>query len=776
MLVAGGHPAPFGPKSMTSKRFQAVLRWAWAAAALISIGVGAAARGAGQDFLPPQQAFRYTLAAEPGAIVVRWTVAPGYYLYRKRLGVETSAPWATLGEPILPRGQTHTDEFFGEQEIYRGEFEVRVPLTLGRDVRGTPSLPLTLKLQGCADAGLCYPPARWQASLALPEVGARPDPAPIAGSAAAGDGLFARLRGAASRPGASGGAATNAFLPVDAAFPLTAVADGPDRIRVRFDTQPGYYLYRHRLGFATDAPGVTLGTPSMRRGEQKTDEFFGTQEVFHDELLIALPLARDGSRPLDLTLEVRFQGCADAGLCYPPEKRRLAVSLPAGTGSAAAGAEPGGFVSEQDRLAALIRDGRLPWVLATFFGLGLLLAFTPCVLPMVPILSGIIAGGGPGLTQRRAFLLSLTYVLGMAAMNTLAGIAAAAAGQQVQAAFQQPWIIVAFSALFVALALSMFGAFTLQVPAALQTRLSEASSRQRAGTFAGVAVMGALSALIVSACVAPPLFAALAVISQTGDVVRGGSALFAMSLGMGVPLLAIGTSAGRLLPRAGGWMETVKKLFGVLMLGVAVWMLARIVPERWTLLLWAVPAAAGAAVLWIAAGGARGAARWGMRGAGSLLAVWGLALLAGAALGGRDPLAPIPQLAGEHRELEFSRIKSLPDLEREVAAAAQAGRPVMLDFYADWCVSCKEMEKYTFTDAGVQAALAGAVLLQADVTANDAEDQALLKHFGIFGPPTIAFYGADGAERPAFRVVGFMKAPEFAQVVTQAFAAGPPAR
>jgi thiol:disulfide interchange protein DsbD len=740
--------------------------------ALLAAGVAAPARAAGQDFLPPQQAFRYTLAAEPGVIAVRWTVAPGYYLYRKRMGVETAAPWATLGEPVLPKGESHTDEFFGEQEVYRGEFEVRVPLTLGRDVRGTPSLPLTLRLQGCADAGLCYPPARWQAALTLPEVGAAPGPAPAAGGAGAAGGLFARLRGAAS--GATG-AATNDFLPVDAAFPLEVIAEGPDRIRVRFDTRPGYYLYRHRLTFATDAPGVTLGTPSMRRGELKTDEFFGTQEVFHDELLIALPVARDGSRALDLMLEVGFQGCADAGLCYPPEKRRLTVSLPAGKGSAAAGPAPGGFVSEQDRLATLIRDGRLPWVLATFFGLGLLLAFTPCVLPMVPILSGIIAGGGPDITPRRAFMLSLTYVLGMAAMNTLAGIAAAAAGQQVQAAFQQPWIIIGFAALFVALALSMFGAFTLQVPAALQTRLSEASSRQRAGTFAGVAVMGALSALIVSACVAPPLFAALAVISQTGDVVRGGSALFAMSLGMGMPLLAIGTSAGRLLPRAGGWMETVKKLFGVLMLGVAAWMLARIVPERWALLLWAVPAAAGAVVLWQAANPVAGAGRWALRGAGVVVAAWGLALVAGAALGGRDPLAPIPQLAGEHRELEFRRIKSLPDLEREVAAAARSGRPVMLDFYADWCVSCKEMEKYTFTDAGVQAALANAVLLQADVTANDEQDQALLKHFGIFGPPTIAFYGADGAERPAFRVVGFMKAPEFARVVTQAFAAAPPA-
>jgi thiol:disulfide interchange protein DsbD len=281
--------------------------------------------------------------------------------------------------------------------------------------------------------------------------------------------------------------------------------------------------------------------------------------------------------------------------------------------------------------------------------------------------------------------------------------------------------------------------------------------------------MGALSALIVSACVAPPLFAALAVISQTGDLLRGGSALFAMSIGMGVPLLVVGTSAGRLLPRAGAWMDTVKNLFGVLMLGVAAWMLARIVPERWALVIWAIPALAGAALLWrgtwpTSAGG------WALRGLGTSLGVWALALLAGAALGGRDPLSPIPQLAGEHRGLEFRRIRSLQDLEREVAAAAAAKRPVMLDFYADWCVSCKEMEKYTFTNSAVLATLSNAVLLQADVTANNADDQALLRRFGIFGPPTIAFYGPDGAERARFRVVGFMKAEEFAVVAGKAIA------
>jgi thiol:disulfide interchange protein DsbD len=566
---------------------------------------------------------------------------------------------------------------------------------------------------------------------------------------------------------------------------VSAVVSGADQVRVEFLVTPGYYLYRHRLNFALEgvdggsAPPASLGTALIPPGEWKEDEFFGRQQVFHEGFTVSVPVSRAPGGVLPATLVVGLQGCADAGLCYPPEKRRLRIELPPTQGSATAstppvagiesgaGAAGGGFVSEQDRLALLIKDGSLSLVLATFFGLGLLLAFTPCVLPMVPILSGIIAGQGSNVTTARAFSLSLTYVLGMAVMNTLAGVAAAAAGQQIQAMFQQPWIIVLFALLFVALALSMFGLFTLQLPSALQTRLSDVSNQQRAGTFGGVAVMGALSALIVTACVAPPLFAALAVIAQTGDVVRGGSALFAMSLGMGAPLLVIGTSAGRLLPKAGAWMETVKKFFGVLMLAVAAWMLERVVPERWALLLWAVPALAGAWLLWHEIR-PRSILGWMGRLAGVALGVYGLLLLAGVALGGRSLLAPIPQWQAEVRSLEFRKIKTVADLDREVAAAAAAGKPVMLDFYADWCVSCKEMERYTFTDAAVQQALANAVLLKADVTANDDDDQALLQRFGIFGPPTIAFWRTDGVEQKNYRVVGFMPAAEFAKVAAEA--------
>lgn len=728
----------------------------WAALGSLLGLLAAPLAAAEDDFLPPDQAFRYVASSDGREVVVRWTVQPGYYMYLKRMGVESPDVGVTVGTPVYPKGELHTDEYFGEQVVFRGAFEVRAPVTLPV---GTTRFNLDLKLQGCADAGLCYPPTTWQTAV---DVG----------------GTAALLAGA--RSGALFGAASQSgddFLPVDEAFALEAIADGPDRVRLRFAIANGYYLYRERLGATTTSDQARLGALSLPTGKLKNDEFFGEQEVYYDELVATLPVSRAGGSELVLPLKVTFQGCAEAGLCYPPETKLLTVTLPAGVGTSASidapppgAAAVGGFVSEQDRLAALIRDGSLWLVLATFFGLGLLLALTPCVLPMVPILSGIIAGQGENVTTQRAFALSLTYVLGMAVTNTLAGVAAAAAGSQIQALFQQTWVIVLFALMFVVLALSMFGLFTIQMPSALQTRLTDVSNQQRAGTFGGVAIMGALSALIVTACVAPPLFAALAVIGQTGDVVRGGSALFFMSLGMGAPLILIGTSAGKLLPRAGAWMDTVKQLFGVLMLAVAAWMLARIVPDWAQLLLWAIPALIGA---WILLRQVRSRSAWGWTGraAGAALGVYGLVLIAGAGLGGTDPLAPIPQLAGEQRKLEFKRIKTLADLEREVADAAAQGRPVMLDFYADWCVSCKEMEKYTFTDAAVQTALAEAVLLKADVTANDADDQALLKHFGIFGPPTIAFYGPDGAERANYRVVGFMKAPEFERVAREAIAA-----
>lgn len=565
------------------------------------------------------------------------------------------------------------------------------------------------------------------------------------------------------------------FLPPDQAFRFEALPGGSDRVQLHWDIADGYYLYRARMKVATPSTQAQLGVPQFPAGQFKTDEYFGRQEIYHHELSATVPVARAGGGPFELPVQVTYQGCAEAGLCYPPITRTVSVLLGGGAGTSAGGANPpgnggaappAGGGADQDWFAALVRGNPL-LMLAGFFVAGLLLACTPCVLPMVPILSGLIVSGGRSLTPARGFALSLSYVLGMALTYAIAGVACAAAGRQVQAVFQQWWVLTLFALVFIALALSMFGLFTLQMPAAVQTRIAALSNRQSAGTFGGVAVMGALSALIVTTCVGPALVGALLVISQTGQMVRGGAALFVMAIGMGTPLLIVGASAGKLLPKAGPWMDFVKRLFGVLMLAVAAWMLARIVPGRPMLLLWAVPLLALAWLLWREAR-SRGAATWVLRGAGLAAALYGVTLAAGAALGGSDPLAPIPWSAERTRELQFQPIHSVADLERAVADARAHDRGVLVDFSAAWCTSCKEMERYTFTDPSVQAALSGTTLLRADVTDNTADDQALLKHFGIFGPPTIAFYGPDGKERTRYRVVGYMKAEEFAKRAQEA--------
>jgi thioredoxin:protein disulfide reductase len=555
------------------------------------------------------------------------------------------------------------------------------------------------------------------------------------------------------------------FLPPDQAFQFDALADGTDRVRLNWEIADGYYLYRARIKVVTPGSGAQLGPVQFPTGQFKSDEYFGKQEVYHHELVATVPVVRSRGGVLELPLQVTYQGCAEAGLCYPPITKTVTVHLAAGASGNPSGASgPGSAVggdSEQSWFAAQIRSGSLLVMLGSFYLAGLLLSLTPCVLPMVPILSGIIAGSGSNITTARALALSVAYVLGMALTYTAAGIVAAAAGRQVQAVFEQWWVIALFAGLFVVLGASMLGLFTLQMPVAVQTRIAGISNRQSAGTFGGVAVMGALSALIVTTCVAPALVGALLVISQTGQIVRGGAALFVMSLGMGTPLLLIGASAGKLLPKAGPWMDLVKRLFGVVMLAVAAWMLARIVPPRLALILWAVPALLLAYLLWSRTR-SRSATSWVLRAAGVAAGLYGLTLATGSALGGTDPLAPIPGLAASNPTLAFRSIKSLADLDRELAQAHAQGKSVLVDFSADWCTSCKEMERYTFTDPRVQAALSNTVLLRADVTHNDAEDQALLSHFGIFGPPTIAFYGSDGQERAAFRVVGYMKADAFA--------------
>ena len=645
------------------------------------------------------------------------------------------------------------------------------------------------------------------------------------------------------------------FLDPDAAFVLSAAAAGPDAIETRWEIAEGYYLYRNKFLFrVADATGASLGDAGFPAGEMKDDEYFGPMEVYYGSVAALVPVARAaGSNLIDV--DVTYQGCADAGLCYPPITKTVALLLPAAMADTGAGAGTagGGIVGlsdraggsesparanvqargtdgdglgtlrdsapgataaasgvpglpasgaaaasggpgfpdsgaagafavelpEQDRIAAALVSGNRWLVILSLFGAGLLLTFTPCVLPMVPILTSIVVGQGAepdrGVTSRHAFMLSLVYVLAMALTYTVAGVLAGLFGANLAAAFQDPWIVSAFVLVFVLLALSMFGFYDLQMPASWQAGLAALSHRQRGGTWAGVAAMGALSALIVGPCVAAPLAGVLIYIGQTGDPVLGGVALFALGMGMGVPLIVAGVSAGKLLPRAGAWMNTVKAVFGVMLLAVAIYLLERVVPESVALLLWAalfiVCAIYMGALDSLAAGSGGWRRLW--KGAGLVMLVYGVLIMVGVAGGGGDlfrPLRGVALVAGgssEH-EVSFRQVKGLDGLNAELGPAAARGQVVMFDYYADWCVSCKEMERFTFSDAEVQAALASVLLLQTDVTANDAADQALLAEFGLFGPPAILFFGPDGRERRNLRVIGYMNAGDFRRVVERA--------
>jgi thioredoxin:protein disulfide reductase len=581
------------------------------------------------------------------------------------------------------------------------------------------------------------------------------------------------------------------YLKPDEAFVFSAQLQSADQVKLTWVIAEKYYLYRDRIKISVDGDTklVQLGTTQYPEGEIKEDEYFGKQVVFHEVLDAVVPIAHAADAKGEFKLKITYQGCAEAGLCYNPITKYTVLKLPFDSATAAgttAGKTEGGssggagMVSEQDRLATALQDGNLAYALLLFFGAGVLLSLTPCVLPMIPILSGIIVGQGETITRGKSFSLAFTYVQGMALTYAALGAVFALVFKQApQAFFQQAWIVILMVLLFIALAFAMFGAYTLQMPSFLQTKFTNASNKQKSGTFIGTFVMGALSALVVTACVAPAIVAALTVIIQSREVAKGALALYCSGIGMGLPLLIVGASAGDLLPRAGAWMDTVKQIFGVLFLGVAIYLLQPLIPGSVAMVLWAAVAMVSGFWLVTLMHGAKQAPSV-LRGFGLLILVYGITLLIGA-LGGRtDPLQPLAgfantgsgggaQTANEH-VLPFKRIKSVADLDAAVTAANASGKTVFLDFYADWCVSCKEMEKYTFTDGRVQAALSNSVLLQADVTANDDDDQSLLNRFGIFGPPSIMFFGLDGAERKNFRVVGYMKADHFHEHVRSAFA------
>lgn len=730
------------------------------------------AETAGDELLDPEVAFAMQASAgAPDRIVVDWKIAEGYYLYRDKFAFASETDGITLGEPLIPRGKVKKDEFFGEVETFRKSVQVEIPIT--RAPNAPEVLALRTVSQGCADLGVCYPPLTQRAVLNLPKAAASAPAGAVTDALAALKGLSADLGGGEPE-----------LLDPDQAFQLSVEVRDANTLEASWRVAEGYYLYRDEFAFSLrDAPGMRLGEAQLPAGKMKDDEFFGRVEIFDHDVQALVPVTRDAGAT-SATLVVQYQGCAELGVCYPPITREVSLDFggagaarigAAAPAAAAASAPASGSLSEQDRLARFLVEKPL-WVSAgLFFLLGIGLAFTPCVFPMIPILSGIIIGQGKSITTRRAFSLSLIYVLAMALTYTVAGVIVALLGANVQAMFQDPWVLSAFAIVFVLLALSMFGFYELQMPSAIQSKLSDLSNRQGGGTWVGVAIMGFLSALIVGPCVTAPLVAALLVIGQTGDPVLGATALFSLSMGMGAPLLAIGTSAGKLLPRAGGWMDAVKAVFGVLLIAVAIWLLERIVPAAVSMALWAVLLIVSAIYLGALEPVREGASGWARlwKGTGLVLLLWGALLLVGAAAGGRDVLQPLKGVvstgaAGGQAApgaLVFQKVKGPEGLAQALAQAGAQGRPVMLDFYADWCVSCKEMEKYTFSDAGVQAALSGVVLLKTDVTPNDAQDQALLKQFGLFGPPAILFFDPAGEEIKARRVVGFVPADEFAQHV-----------
>ncbi len=576
-------------------------------------------------------------------------------------------------------------------------------------------------------------------------------------------------------------AAEPELLEPDKAFRFSARLLDANRLEVRYAIAPGYYMYRDKFRFSAAPAEVAIDAARLPPGKIRKDEFFGEVQTYRGDLRLVLPVTVAGPAPDRFVLTATSQGCADIGVCYPPHEQRAEIKLAALSAAAgadsspflstapgaapAAGARPAPAPDSDERVAELFKGGF--WVLvASFFGFGLLLAFTPCVFPMIPILSGILAPHGERLTHARGLALSAAYVLGMALTYAAAGVAAGLLGTLLSAALQNPWVLSGFALVFVLLALSMFGFYQLRLPSALQSRLTVTTSKLHRGHFAGVFGMGVLSALIVGPCVAAPLAGALLYIGQSGDVVLGGAALFAMALGMGVPLLVVGASAGALLPKAGPWMETVNRFFGVVLLGVAIYLVSPLLPPPIHLLAWAallVVCAIFLDALDSLPPGAPGYRRL-FKGIGVIALVAGTVYLVGALSGGRDVLQPLAGLRGTSgapavNATLFERVDTLDQLERAIGRAA--GKPVMLDFYADWCVSCKEMEAFTFADSEVRSRLDGMHKIQVDVTANHDAHKALLKRFALFGPPGIVFFDREGKEIRGLRVIGFQSARKF---------------
>lgn len=734
-----------------------------------------------------------------------------------------------LAAPEYPEAVQQHDDYFGLQAVYREQVTISLPYTAGQQVQG---FTLGVTFQGCADMGLCYPPTQVRLHLDLP---AEPPSSRLdAGSAYSPVSVSASpLKNTPANNALGIDSLLQAddfeLLPPELAYLPQVISASEEGIHIRWTIEDGYYLYRDKTSFTlNNNVQIDKAATLISQGVDQYDEFFGDVKVLRHSADARIALSRaSNSNPghPNAELTISYQGCADIGVCFPPSTTTLPVIfsatdsrsdnsllsssssslpgngasgsdlLPMGAASAVSVATSGAgqttrvassttqastdangipAQSEQDRLMSLLASNSLWLSIVTFFGLGLLLAFTPCVLPMIPILSSMIVGQGQSMSTGRAFRLSLVYVLVMASTYAAVGVIVGLSGYNIQAFLQNPWVLSAIAGLFVLLALSMFGFYQFQMPAGIQTKLTQWSQKQGGGQVGSVAAMGFISSLIVGPCITAPLAGALIYIAKTGDALIGGAALFSLGMGMGAPLLLIGTSAGKLVPRTGAWMNMVQRVFGILLLAMAIYMLSRFLPVQVIMTLSGILALMSGVYLGATDSTTRDSSGWQRfgKGAGLVTTLYGAALLVGAFAGSSSYTTPLRGIVGTESNqteattvhaLPFQLVKSPADLQEVIARASSQSRPVMLDFYADWCISCKEMEAFTFTDKRVQDLLANAIVVQADVTANDASDQALLKQFDLFGPPGIIFYDSTGKELTAARVVGFMNADNFSQ-------------
>ncbi len=722
------------------------------------------------DLLPADEAFSFKAKVVNDEILLNWDIAQGYYLYKEKIKIASDFS-TQLGTAKFPPAKIKNDEFFGKIGVYRNNVVVAIPVVEG-DAR---SVQLNVTFQGCADLGVCYPPITKSVALDISSIH-KPSLVDDALN------IFSKAKVGVQSVVDKVGSISDEPLPGDEAFAFSVTALNANTLLASWKIHPEYYLYHNK--FFIDVKGAEIGEVTFPKGKEKDDPLFGKVQIHKGQLDVEIPLKNIQSTPI--TFVAKYQGCWLGGICYPPMEKTTDIILPIqGQGAAPIATEstsentqatipnkaPEASLNETDKIAALLQQDNVLLILASFFGFGLLLSLTPCVFPMIPILSGIIVGQ-KNVTTRKALIMSIVFVLAMSVTYSIAGVLAGYFGENLQVLFQTPWVLVVFSLVFVALAFSMFGYYEIQLPAGLQNKIANMSNKQEGGHLIGVAIMGFLSALIVGPCVAPPLAGALIYIGQTGDAVLGGLSLFVMSLGMGAPLLAVGAGVSK-LPKAGGWMDNIKYVFGILMLAVAIWLLDRIISPVVSLALWATLFSFSPIAMGALNSLTNTPTPWQriFKGFGLLVLAYGILLWGLVARGGGDMLAPLSgygaSAQSEQVHIKFEKIKSNADLDRILAKSKKMNQIVMLDFYADWCISCKELERFVFSNTKVVDAMKNAIALKADVTANDETDKALMARFNIIGPPAILFFN-NGVEKRGQRIVGEINAQGYLEHLKKA--------